>query len=198
MYNIINEGSLSLVSVDEAINKKYVQLVLTDSYNDEELRYAYASEEGIDEDDIIEEDYERWVKYELNYAGNEFIELMEKDYIKSGEITIWREMTVDDTWESSLGSHAKHLGIYWTYDRNAAEAHWGHNNNKMTFHALIEAKVKETSVNWLPTIRLNTEPKARDEKEIRLVKSVPLEIVAIYIDDKEIDISELADKRFIA
>ena len=195
---LINEGSISSLSMDDVINKKFLDIVLSDSYNRESLIYQYMHEEGIsDESEVDEEEFSDWVKYELDYLASEFITKINTDLIKNGKIKIWRAMSVNKEWESRLQTEAKHLGIYWSWDQEGAEPHWGY-NMELPFTTIMEAEVDETSVDWYPTIRLNTEPVSFEEKEIRLVKGAKIKIVSIKIDDKEIDLSDISGDRFIA
>jgi hypothetical protein len=195
---LINEGSISSLPMDDVINKKFLDIVLSDSYNRESLIYQYMHEEGIsDESEVDEEEFSDWVKYELDYLASEFITKVNTDLIKNGKIKIWRAMSVNKEWESRLQTEAKHLGIYWSWDQEGAEPHWGY-NMELPFTTIMEAEVDETSVDWYPTIRLNTEPVSFEEKEIRLVKGAKIKIVSIKIDDKEIDLSDISGDRFIA
>ena len=195
---LINEGSISSLSMDDVINKKFLDIVLSDSYNRESLIYQYMHEEGIsDESEVDEEEFSEWVKYELGYLASEFITKVNTDLIKNGKIKIWRAMSVNKEWESRLQTEAKHLGIYWSWDQEGAEPHWGY-NMELPFTTIMEAEVDEKSVDWYQTIRLNTEPVSFEEKEIRLVKGAKIKIVSIKIDDKEIDLSDISGDRFIA
>lgn len=194
----INEGSISSLSVDEVVNKKFLSIVLSDSYNRESLIHQYMHEEGIsNEDEIDENEFSNWTKYELDYLASEFINKTNTELIKNGKIKIWRAMSVNKEWESRLSSEAKHLGIYWSWDEKGAEPHWGY-NTELPFTTIMEAEVDETSVDWYPTIRLNIEPVSFEEMEIRLVKGAKINIISIKIDGEGIDLSEISGDRFIA
>jgi len=194
----LNEASIATIGLDDVINKKFLSIVLSDSYDRESLVYQYMHEEGIsDESEIDEKEFSDWAKYELDYLASEFITKVNTDLIKNGKIKIWRAMSVNKEWESRLQTEAKHLGIYWSWDQEGAEPHWGY-NTELPFTTIMEAEVDETSVDWYPTIRLNTEPVSFEEKEIRLVKGSKINIISIKIDGKEIDLSEILGERFIA
>jgi len=196
--NFINEASLSTIGMDYVINKKFLDIVLSDSYNREYLIYQYMHEDYISsEDDVDEAEFTEWTKYELDYLASEFITKVNTELIKNGKIRIWRAMSVNKEWESRLQTEAKHLGIYWSWDQEGAEPHWGY-NTELPFTTIMEAEVDETSVDWYPTIRLNIEPVSFEEKEIRLVKGAKIKIVSIKIDGKEIDLSDISGDRFIA
>lgn len=193
----INEARLNDINISDVVNKKFIDLAISDTYNEESLRYEYASEEGISDDEIDEDDFRNWVEYEFESLAENFIDRLKRDLINNGKIKIWRAMTVNKEWESRLPSQVKHLGIYWSWDESSAEPHWGY-SNEMPFTAIMEAEVDETAVDWLPTIRLNVEPVSYEEKEIRLVKGAKINLTSIKIDGEEIDLSDLSGDRFIA
>lgn len=199
-YNdFINEASIATIGLDDVINKKFLSIVLSDSYNRESLIYQYMDEEGIsNEDDVDDDEFTNWVKYELEYLAEEFVSKIKREIVKDGKIKIWRAMSINKEWESRLSSQVKHLGIYWSWDQEGAEPHWGYNNTELPFTTIMEAEIDETSVDWYPTIRLNVEPISFEEKEIRLVKGAKINIISIKIDGNEIDLSEISGERFIA
>jgi hypothetical protein len=199
-YNdFINEASIATIGLDDVINKKFLSIVLSDSYNRESLIYQYMDEEGIsNEDDVDDDEFTNWVKYELEYLAEEFVSKIKREIVKDGKIKIWRAMSINKEWESRLSSQVKHLGIYWSWDQEGAEPHWGYNNTELPFTTIMEAEIDETSVDWYPTIRLNVEPVSFEEKEIRLVKGAKINIISIKIDGNEIDLSEISGERFIA
>jgi hypothetical protein len=194
----VNESRLSDVNVDSIINDKFINLLLGDTYNDESLKYQYMGEEGVDdEDDIDENDFSEWIKYELETLAENFIGMIRRELLNDGKMKIWRAMTVSSDWESKLPNQVKHLGVYWSWDKSAAEPHWGYSNDK-PLNVIMEAEVDEIAVDWEPTIRLNIEPVSYEEKEVRLVKGSKINITSITIDGTEIDISDLSGERFVA
>ena len=196
--NFINEALLSTIGPENVIDKEFLSRVLSDTHNEESLKYQYMGEEGVDdEDDIDENDFNEWIKYELETLAENFIGMIRRKSLNDGKMKIWRAMTVSSDWESKLPSQVKHLGIYWSWDKSAAEPHWGYSNNK-PINVVMEAEIDEIAVDWYPTIRLNVEPVSFEEKEIRLVKGSNIIVTAITIDGNEIDISDLSGERFIA
>ena len=194
----LNEATIFAIDLNDVINKKFLNVVLSNNYNRESLIYQYMHEEGItSEDDVDDNEFSDWVKYELDYLADEFVSKIRREIVKDGKIKIWRAMSVNDEWQSRLPSEAKHLGIYWSWDQEGAVPHWGHNTD-LPFTTIMEAEVDETSVDWYPTIRLNIEPVSFEEREIRLVKGSKINIISIKIDGKEIDLSEISGERFIA
>ena len=159
---------------------------------------------NIDEDD---EDYDE----DEILASSEFLNFVEdqlsNDFqnvkydigrtIKNGHIPIYRSMTVKSNWFKNLKKH-KHLGIYWSWSKHAAESHWGHFGKDYREIKLV-SKIKENYVDWIDTFQLNIMPgTGYEEKEIRLFKNTPIKLDAILVGGKPIDISEIKDKVFRA
>ena len=143
-----------------------------------------------DDDEIMESDrFKRWLKYDVEYRIDNFMYEI-KDYINAnGIINIWRKMTVDDNWIKRLPTSGNRLGIFWSFDENAAEAHWGGNEtNKIT----IESEISQEYVNWDETIKLNIDPSIGEvEKEIRLFKNTPIIIKSLSINNEFVNIDSI-------
>ena len=192
----LNESSVNSLNIENIVTAKFLDTVLDDEFNDELLKSQYIEEENIDKDEFDEEDFKKWAKYEFEYLADNFISDA-KRLVKDGKLKVWRAMTVNKDWESRLSSQAKHLGIYWSWDSESAEPHWGYDAS-LPFTTLLEAEVNENSVNWIETIQMNINPGYVEEKEIRLIKGSKIQILSIKIDDKEIDLTEISGERFIA
>lgn len=169
---------------------------------DQYLMY-YAMHKGYDpydypEDEITEDDpaFKEWLRDTME---DKFIDIewTLKEALNEDEtIDIWRKMTVPENWLAHLTEHGKHLGVYWSYDEHAAEAHWG---ERFKIPARIHGRVPETSVDWETTFIMNMDPSlGEDEKEVRLHEGVPVEILEIEIDGVAQDISALEGRDFYA
>jgi hypothetical protein len=167
---------------------------------DEYFMDMYKHEEGlndVDDEDIDQEDFLNWLEYDLRYKLEELIRLYRNELIQNGKVTVWRAMTVTSSWLTHLEREGKHLGIYWTWDPDAADTHWG--DYSKTSKVLIEAEIPENGVDWETTLIMNIEPfTGDDEKEITLIKGVPLRILSIEMDGELQDVSNLEDKTFFA
>jgi len=138
------------------------------------------------------------MKYEAEYKFDEVINMI-SDQIKNDNIEIFRIITVGKNWIKHLEKQGNHLGIYWSFDEDAAEPHWGYNNSKKQIKALIKSLIDQKYVDWVRTIRANlTLSTGEEEKEITLFKSTPLKISSISINDEEQDISKIKNKIFKA
>lgn len=69
------------------------------------------------------------------------------------------------------------LGIYWSYEFSAAEAHWAH--GKHEWHWLIEAEAPIGSIDW--HITLLHQIVYEDEREIRLQRGATVLVREIYM-----------------
>jgi len=196
-FQKLDESLLSSLNVDGMVNRDLAEDVIS-TYGEFLIsQYKYENYLPDEDEDIDQEDFYAWVEEDLKFKIEELIRFYESEIIKGGRITVWRKITVSEDWMDHFSKEGKHLGIYWTWDPDAAETHWGDYTKKSV--ALIEAEVSENGVDWKRTIRANIEPAiGDDEKEITLNKGIPLKIVSIEINDRPIDVSQLQNKTFFA
>ena len=195
--NFLTESLLSSVNIDSILTRDFVKdMAAKDEYSMD----LYKHEEyltNVEDEDINQEDFLNWLEYDLRYKLEELIRLFRNDLIHNGKVTLWRAMTVKSSWLDHLEREGKHLGIYWTWDPDAADTHWG--DYSKTSKVLIEAEVPENGVDWEKTLIMNIEPfTGEDEKEITVFKGVPLKIISIEMDGELQDISNLEGKTFFA
>lgn len=193
--NFITESLLPSVNIDSILTRDFVKgMAAKDEYSMD----LYKHEEYLTNvEDINQEDFLNWLEYDLRYKLEELIRLFRNDLIHNGKVTLWRAMTVTSSWLDHLEREGKHLGIYWTWDPDAADTHWG--DYSKTSKVLIEAEVPENGVDWEKTLIMNIEPfTGEDEKEITVFKGVPLKIISIEMDGELQDISNLEGKTFFA
>jgi hypothetical protein len=197
-FQKIEESLISSVDSAKLVDKDLIDHMLFQ--NEEFLIPSYKDENylhDIEDEDIDRDDFLDWVEYDLKFRIDELIRFYENEVIKNGRVTVWRKITVSEDWMDHFIKEGKHLGIYWTWDPDAAETHWGDYSKKSV--ALIEAEVPENGVDWEKTLRINIEPFiGDDEKEITLNKGVPLKIVSVEIDGKLVDITPIQGKTFFA
>ena len=195
--NFITESLLTSVNLDSILTPSFVKGMAA---KDEYFMDLYKHEEqltDVDDEDIDQEDFLNWLEYDLRYKLEELISVYKNDVIRNGKATVWRAMTVTSSWLDHLEREGKHLGIYWTWDPDAADTHWG--DYSKPSKVLIEAEVPENGVDWEKTLITNIEPfTGDDEKEITLIKGVPLRILSIEMDGELQDISNLEGKTFFA
>lgn len=194
---VINEASINSIGNEDILTPEYIkQVEMSDNFERfvEYYQYEYALTD-VDREEIENTpDFKNWFKYELMNRYDDAVDRISEKIKPDGNIDIWRRITVDDEesrWINHLADAGKHLGIYWSWDERAAEAHWGnaaHHND-----ALIKSSIKEEYIDWRNTIYANMDISlGEDEKEITLFKNTLLKIEELYIDDNDVMTSEFA------
>lgn len=200
LKDYLTEMSMKQIDVSDIVTKKYVEALDTSDLEGYLYDYKYQADiddNELDDDDIIDSpEFLEFVQSELETRFYEAKYDIERT-TKNGYITIFRSMTVKPKWFEKLEKH-KHLGIYWSWDKQSAEAHWGKFGSGHKTIKLV-SKIKEKYVDWQDTFELNINPTiGSEEREIRLFKNTPIKLDAIYVESKEIDISNIKDKVFRA
>ena len=127
----------------------------------------------------------------VNDNVQDMLENLEQD--DDGLIDIWRAVTLSK--DTDRGKYAdvynaitkgyKGVGVYWSWDDDAAEAHWGH--GKDSVYIKMHAKVRPDDVDWPETLFKNTYD-LKDEKEIRVKDGGLVKVIGFMQDDKYVDI----------
>lgn len=200
LNNFLNEASLYNLNDEDILTDKYIKNYINDGSADQFLNW-YMEENDLedqDETDVSEtQEFFNFIKEELQRHLEEAKEnIYDKIDYNSNKIKLYRKITVDDNWLNHLKTQGKRLGIYWSWDSNATETHWGDYNKKNV--ATIETEIHEKYVDWITTLEMNMNPSYSEEREIRLFKNTPIKIKALTINDEDVDISFLNDKTFLA
>jgi hypothetical protein len=88
---------------------------------------------------------------------------------RGDEIMVWREITAPADWKPD----DRHPGVFWSWERNAAEAHWGSfSQGQVTW--LMSGMVKFQHIDWVATLAANSAPDYENEKEIRIKEGAPV------------------------
>lgn len=194
LFNLF-ESKLEDFSFEDVYTKDYFENILM---TQDVIRDYY----GIFEEDnpdipFQSEEFKTWLLKFFREEYDRFLDefLSNTDYLL-GRFEIYRVITVDNNWLEHLKKQGKHLGIFWSWDSEIAEAHQGDRNKPNEAH--ITCEIKNTDVDWIETIRLNTHPYNNEEKEIRLFKGTPLKITNLLINDILIDNNIIYSKTFHA
>ena len=103
-----------------------------------------------------------WCREQITKA---FAEIM--THFQGDKLPVWREITAPADWHPDPHEHP---GYFWSYERDAAEAHWGdHAGDDVKW--LLSAAVTFDQIDWIATLAQNGGPDYADEKEIRLNSS---------------------------
>ena len=114
--------------------------------------------------------------------------LTNTDSDEDGLIEIWRLIDIgktknkQDLYKELKSEYKKRFGIYWTYDKNYAEAYWSNGGDTKV---LMHGKVRTNDVNWLETVKLNYGD-LDQEHELRLKDKVPFQLLDITFDNKSV------------
>lgn len=92
--------------------------------------------------------------------------------IRGGTIRCWRVITAPKDWVPS-----GHPGVYWSWDRDAAEAHWGNYSDGYVPWE-ITADIPSSSIDMTMSLVMNAHPDYEDEREVRIFKDAPVKIVS--------------------
>lgn len=144
------------------------------------------------EDEAHQKDFEDWLKYEFEYRLNEQKQLYETLFRNgSGRMTIFRAMKVSKEWIKSLTKPNAKLGIFWAYEEDAAEAHWGDSHKGRTETAVLQTSVTENQIDWIGTFEANLHPSiGEEEREIRLKEGEKIPLEALSVNNKEIKLNK--------
>lgn len=207
----INEMSMGQIDISQIVNKDYIDGLDTSPIEGFLYMYKYTELQMNDPDDDYEDEDGNIIEDEDLVETPEFFEYVQSELeskfedvkydighiTKGGWITIYRKMTVDPKWLNNLKRN-KHLGIFWSWDKHAAEAHWGSFGKGHREITLI-SRVKEIHIDWVDTFQLNISPSTgEEEREIRLFKNTPIKLIAVWVEGENMDISEIEDKVFRA
>jgi hypothetical protein len=203
MKNIIPfqifERSIWDITYNEIVNSKFIELQENKGALNPYVSQYMAEEhdEFFDIDDdatgiIKTEDFQNWLKYELEFRFDKIKELFES-LIENNKIKIYRALLVNDDYINKIKSGTiKHVGIFWTYDKESAEPHWGYNDKNKQNNVLYCAEIDQQHVDWNNTLRLNLEHEyLNEEKEIRLFRNTPLSLIKVYWNNSELNINNL-------
>jgi GNAT superfamily N-acetyltransferase len=95
---------------------------------------------------------------------NRYYDVLGDHSMWSFPLDVYRVVTLKDI----RGLKRRGIGVFWSRDENAAEAHWG-NFGPGYQKYIIHAQVQEQDVDWEATVWVNLDPSlGEEEKEIRL------------------------------
>lgn len=97
-------------------------------------------------------------------------------HMVDGKLPIYRVITAPPDWEPDPN---RHPGIYWSWDKRAADAHCG---DYKPGHVkwMMEAIAGIDDIDWEETYFLNIGDLGDDEREIRLKAGVPIKVENFY------------------
>ena len=196
LFATINEGILdaSVESViPDAIERLVAEITQTNDsgvsqsiFNIDRYGDPYPDEYPDDHEEAYYGWLPGWVEERVHELAYTVMDGM--DYDANG-IVVYRVITAERDWIENID--ARGLGVYWSWDKMAAKAHWDEGGS-ITYH--ITGLVDPRSVDWAHTLVHNAHPDYEHEKEIYVYEGSPIKVTEIWADDKKVDPSLYADK----
>lgn len=145
----------------------------------EMIRQEFLDDTGYDPDDSSEEAQKAFTDFQQKWAEEQIENVLWnlRDTIKRGFVRAWRVITAPQDWDVK----SRHPGVYWSWDKKAAQAHWGEfGNGRVKWR--ISALIPISSIDWVTTLAMNADPAlGEDEKEIRIYDDAPVKIIGTKI-----------------
>lgn len=186
---------LQLSDPEDAIKAAVEQVVAhvnSDGELYERLAQEFQGEYGSDDDDHDEDeekvdeygddgagepiDDERFERYIEQWAQENVYDVCRsiRRYIKGDVIRCYRVIMAPENWDPE----AQHPGVYWSWDRHAAQAHWG-NFGSGQVEWIMVADLPVTIVDWPVSLAMNANPDTGDEREIRIFDGAPVKLLQV-------------------
>jgi len=137
-------------------------------------------------EDLSEEGLEAWNQFFENQTSDDIYSMVVTitDSIKEndGLIAVWRAITFDkgeydDVYDAMIKGYKKGIGEYWSWEENAAEAHWGSGGKLFVMHG----HVRPEDVDWEATV-LKTIYNLKEEEEIEIKSDGAIKLVGMSTD----------------
>lgn len=131
-------------------------------------------------------DFQDWLYDDISVTIDDlkdvFISLISGNIIEG-----WREMSVNKKWLTDLkNGKINKLGIFWSYEEDAAEPHWGYGANKK--YIRLKADININAIDWISTFRANLYPSlGEDEKEITMKENRNIKLVEMKLLENSTD-----------
>jgi hypothetical protein len=127
------------------------------------------------DEDGFEDAFDEWLKEHCwDEVNNYYYEIHSQ--VENGAIECYRMITAPKTWKIDQ----QHPGLFWSWDLDAADAHWG-KFNKGDVRWLITAQIPELSIDWIKTLVQNGHESYKDEKEVRIFDSAAVNVISTKI-----------------
>jgi hypothetical protein len=184
------------ITVEKIFGKGDIVKLFLQHYDTPDLEMKannYANEvlntNDFDEDEIVEtEDFKKWLRNDLETEIYD-LKWTFQNLLNGNGIAGWREMSVNKKWLENLrDGKIKTLGIYWSYEEEAAEPHWGYAEGKEDIYVRLKGILNVKDVNWIETFDANLYPSlGEDEKEIRMKEHGRIKLEEIKILGSDTD-----------
>jgi len=214
-YSDFDEGSidsmeLSEMGIDDLRNNTivYIDSNVKKTIDRETYLDLYEKVEEISDSDELEEIFE---EYKLDWDKFESVmeDVMSDEYINArlgdgsnDQLTSWvydnsgilyRAMHIpsklDDLDKEDFSKH-EGVGIFWSYDRSGAEAHWGSGDSN---EIVLVAQVEPEDVNWESTL-FKSYWTSSEELEVELEENTTIEIIGFEVSSSHSHFRNMKEK----
>lgn len=149
------------------------------SSDNSEILWAWCSHADLNAQEVEEEGMDiesvEFQKFFIGWVGDQIDDAVfqiEKHFVGT-EINLFRAISALRDWKPDPD---RHPGIYWSWDYDAAEPHWGvFTKSYITW--ILETKVSYNAIDWVATLGQNALPEYKNEKEIRLKEGTPVKLI---------------------
>ncbi len=144
--------------------------------NEEMILMEYRMAHGrdpydIDRTDITKEGFDEWLADWVSEHAHDVLYSIRSRF-QGNKLPVYRVITADANWTPE----GRHPGLYWSWDKRAADAHWGDFSGAHVVW-MIEGLVTWDAIEWVNTLAKNVCQSSTEEKEIQLIDNGPVEIV---------------------
>jgi hypothetical protein len=103
------------------------------------------------------------------------VEYSIRSLFKGDHIQVYRVITAPEDWHPG----DRHPGIYWSWDKDAAEAHWGNFDGNHVLW-MLETILHKDDIDWPRTYLMNVDLQSETEKEITVRVGIGVEVTNYY------------------
>lgn len=177
ILDILKESLLTpdlLVDMDEIVER--VEQSIGSDFFQEYVVHQYARENDLEGNAVDTQgtEFKSWVKNWIEDRVWDVWGNLSHLFDAKSDAILYRVITAPEDWRPD----SRHPGIYWSWDKNAAEAHWGEfANGHVTWR--MTAAVNMRDVDWPTTFAMNADPSYESEREIRLKDNAPVRMINV-------------------
>lgn len=163
-------------TLPEDMLKRIAQYIRGD--DDERLLMDWRIDNGHGpyEDDKLpsDEEFDAWV---YDWVGDKAYECYYQivHFFRDDNIRGYRMITAPADWKPDQ----RHPGLYWSWDKRAADAHWG-SFKEGHVKWMLEADIPWSAIDWTTTLAQNVGPSSEEEKELRVIDGFPIRLDEFY------------------
>lgn len=149
------------------------------NHEDAECKMAWRIDHGQDpygDDDDDSDDDDDYSEFRREWHEDRLrnVMWMLQNLFHNDIIRVYRVITAPVTWKPDT----QHPGIYWSWDKNAAEAHWG-DFGIGNVQWEMTADVRFDQIDWPITLVQNAMSDYESEREIRLFSDAAVPLVSV-------------------